>query len=245
MKNRLWLFGLAAMLISVASAQAHYPWLVIQKQKGKVRVNFYFEEAPRVGDGYYLDPFLKRAKTWIRTVDNPKPKKLTLKETKAVGKRGKKEIKLRWMSGELPVQRPRAVSMDCLWGVYTYGKQEILLHYYPRHIDVDKAKELNVLGPAPHLDAVLVPKWKGGALVVQLLWKGKPAANRPVRIGGPGKLFKNLQTDKEGKVSFIPKKTGLHIMRTYVQEDKKGKFQKRAYDAIRHHATLTINLPLR
>ncbi|MGF1580133.1 MAG: hypothetical protein ACFCD0_12290 [Gemmataceae bacterium] len=245
MKNRLWLVGLATLLISVTTVQAHYPWLVIRNEKGKAKVHFYFEEAPRVGDGYYLDPFLERAKTWVRTVDDPKPQKLILKETKSVGRRGKKELKLRWLSGDLSVKRPRAISMDCLWDVYTYGKQEILLHYYPRHIDVTNAKELDVLAGAPHLDAVLVPRWKGEALEVQLLWKGKPAANRPVRIGGPGKLFKNVRTDNNGKVSFTPKAKGLHIMRTYVQENEKGKFKSRAYDAIRHHATLTVNLPLK
>ncbi len=234
---RLSSIAVALQVVLMAQvASAHYLWLGLDAKGGdNGTINLYFEEGPRPGDGQYLDPFVERGKNWFRTADKPEPQSLELAEVKKDGKR--------WLSAELAVAGPRAVESYGKWGVYRYGQTDILLHYYARYLDVSSAEQLAPLASAKHLDIHIVPKVKGSEVQLQVLWKGEPAAKRPVYIRGAG-LNKNVTTDEKGIVSFEAEKAGQYTLRTYVELDQAGTDNDKAYQKVRHHGTLVMNLPL-
>ncbi|MCH7729324.1 MAG: hypothetical protein IH991_23030 [Planctomycetes bacterium] len=223
---------LVIALFSVSNAFAHYLWVTVDSS-GKT--NIYFEGGPGPGDGKYLDPFIERGKSWFRTANDPKPKELELQVTKKPGKR--------WLSAELPKGGDRAIEMYGKWGVFRYGNTDVLLHYYGRHLNVSSNESLKKLSSATHLDLDIVLTPTNDGLRLQVLWKGKPAAGRSVNLRGPG-LNKNLKTDDKGTASFKPEKSGRYTLRTSVEEDRVGKDDGKDFQKVRHHCTLTVNLPV-
>ncbi len=67
---------------------AHYMWVVIDSDENDRVANVYFEEMPKPVDGSYLDHFLGKEKTWIRTLTRPNPEPLNAQEVKRAGNRG-------------------------------------------------------------------------------------------------------------------------------------------------------------
>jgi len=228
---------LCALLMSATTATSHYLWLKIDSSaSGDGVANVYFEESPAPRDGRYLDPFLEQGKCWIRTVANPEPDKLQLTETKAEGKR--------WLVADLPASAPRSVSCYGKWGVYRYGNSDILLHYYARTMQLDDHEDLHELARAEHMDLDIVLHEFDGMLEARVLWHGKPAADRPMYIRGPKKFRKNVKTDAKGYVRFEPEEPGVYLLRTFVELDESGMEGEKAYESIRHHATMAIDIPL-
>ena len=226
-----------SLLFAMETASAHYLWLTLDGKAGENgTVNLYFEEGPRPGDGGYLDPFVRSGKTWIRAPVRDKPALLKLSEVKKPGQR--------WMSGELPAAGPRSIDSYGKFGVYRYGGTDVLLHYYARYLDVTSADQLRSLGRARQLALDIVAQWVDRELKAQVLWKGKPAAGRSVTVRGPG-VKQNLRTDDKGMIRFKPEERGQYTLRTNVEEpDRKGTDDGKKYDLTRHHATLTIKLPI-
>ena len=90
--------SLLVVALSSSTAWAHYLWVTVNAKTGENgTTNIYFEGGP--GDGQYLDPFIKRVKTWIRTAE--KPKALKIEVAKKPGKR--------WLTAKLPTKGPRSV----------------------------------------------------------------------------------------------------------------------------------------
>jgi hypothetical protein len=219
-----------------STAEAHYLWLNLDQKSGDHgTTNLYFEGGPGPGDGKYLDPFIERGTTWVRTIKNNKPVPLEMAVIKKPGKR--------WLASELKVDGPRCIDSFCKWGVYRYGKTDVLLHYYAKHFDAKSVADKNALARAEQLDLDIVPTFSEDGVELQVLWKGKPAAGRPFKLRGFGGLKKNLTTDEEGRVRFKPLASGFHSMRTSVDEpDNSGTFDGKDYDIARHHCSLTVNL---
>lgn len=224
-------FGLVS-----SAAEAHYLWIAIDKKTGDHgQANVYFEEGPAAGDGHYLDPFIENGKAWIRTGE--KPEEVKLAEIKTKGKR--------WMSGALPKDGPRCVSTSFKFGVYRYGKTDVLLNYYARNIDVKTNAELKQLESAKHLKLHIVPTVEDSTVTLQVMWQGKPATNCEMRLIGP-KFRKRTQTDENGQVTFKAETPGVYRMRTTINEpDKSGTDGGKEYSLTRHHSSLIINLPLK
>lgn len=238
MKRHLLILSTILLCLLAGSSQAHYPWMMVNKTKGKpTTATFYFEEAPRAGDGHYLDPFLKRGTVWIRTSADAEPTKFELKETKSPGKR--------WMEAKLPDYKALALDLNCKWGVYRYGKTDVLLHYYARSLDVKNSEEMAALAKAPHLKLNVIPKVGKDSVEIQVLWQGKPAKNAPIFVRGAQNLKANLRTDANGKASFKPKANGIVWFRAYVVEpNEKGTFEGKAYTEKRHHCSMTMSVRL-
>ncbi len=218
-----------------STAMAHYLWVTVDAKTGENgTTNIYFEGGPGPGDGQYLDPFIKRGKTWIRTAKKPKTLKLVV--AKKPGKR--------WLSASLPTSGPRSIDSFAMWGVYRYGKIDVLLHYYARHIEFTDSDSLKRLARAPQLDLEIVPQSIGASFKFQVLWHGKPLAGRPVAIRGAGGYKANLKTDSNGLASFPVAKAGRYTLNTNLDEpDKSGTQDGKTFDIKRHHGTLVINLP--
>ncbi len=221
------------MVVFFASvANAHYLWVIIRNGKA----NVIFEEAPYPRNGGYLGPFIKRGKTWIRTPDNMKPIPVEMKvATKA-------KPKQKWLISKESVKTPCAIESYGKFGTYSYKKTIVLLHYNARYLQVKSRDQLKTFARAKHLAIDIVPSLTKDAINLQVLWKGKPAANRPFYVRGPSR--KNTKTDPEGKV-FVPiSKPGVYTFRSYMELDESGTEEGKKYDKIRHHCTLTMRLPL-
>lgn len=237
MKKRIAISCLLNLTLLSGIAPAHYLWLTVDPKSGDHGTAvLVFEGGPSPGDGFYLDPFISRGTTWIRTAENNSPTVLKLDE--------QKKGELRWLSAELPAAGPRALDSYGQWGVYKYGDTDVLLHYHAKFLDVNSAAQLELLGRSKSLKLDIVPQPLKDSLQVQVLWDGKPAANRPMAVRGAGGLKENLKTDEKGVVSFTPDKPGRYTLHTSVDLDQDGSFEGKDYQLIRHHGTLVLNLPL-
>mgnify|MGYP006969359143 CR=1 FL=1 len=230
-------FCLGMIAIAERRVQAHFLWVAIDAKSGSNgRTNVYFEHGPAPGDGHYLDPFIKRGRTWLRTTDAEKPIELEMAVVEQPGKR--------WLSAALPHAGPRSIDSFGTFGVYAYGKTNVLLHYYARHLDVATRDELHQLASAPQMQLDVVPRYDGSNVEATVSWHGQPVAKRTVTVGGPKRFFEKLTTDDAGKVRITPKAGGAYRFHVFVEEDKGGTFEDMDYELIRHHATLIVNLPL-
>ncbi|MBT4864120.1 MAG: hypothetical protein HON53_03230 [Planctomycetaceae bacterium] len=235
--TRSFVLGLVAFGCLLSVASAHYLWITIDKKTGENgTTNIYFEGGPGPGDGHYLDPFIERGTTWIRTIDTPKSAVLKVTETKKPGKR--------WLSAELPVAAPRVIDSYAMWGVYTYGKTEVLLHYYSKNVDVSTAAEMNKIARSDKLTFDVAPSIDGETVTCQATWKGKPAPNCKINIRGPKKFNVNLSTDEGGRITFTAKDKGVYRVSTKFEENESGTQDDKKYDLRRHHFRMLMTLPL-
>lgn len=228
----------AATAFLPSNADAHYLWVKIDRDNGRHGTAIiYFEESPAAGDGHYLDPFLDSKTTWIRTVANIKPTRLPLHEQKSGTKK-------RWVAAPLSSKAPRSVDSYWKFGVYQYGKTNVLLHYYARYLDVDSHDDLHELGRADQMALDIVPHDLGDELELRVLWNGEPVADNIVHVRGPKKYKHNFTSDERGHVRLKIDADGEYSFRTSVKEQKSGKHENDEYESIRHNATLIMRLPL-
>lgn len=232
-------FALTLLIVSLLSTPmlAHYLWVTVDNKSGEHGiVNIYFEGGPGAGDGQYLDPFIKRGKTWVRTLKDDKAVEIKVADTTKEDKR--------WLSAELAKPGPRSVDMFGMWGVYRYGTTDVLLHYYARHIEADDHDDLHVLERAPHLNLDIVPHIEAGTMTLKVLWKGKPAADCTIAVRGPGGFKLSPKTNKFGVVSFKVENDGRYTFRTSVEQQESGTQDGKEFQLKRHHATLVMTLPI-
>ena len=234
---RKWLTVLAIYLAGCPlTASAHYLWLAIDHSAGPHgTMNLFFEEGPRPGDGHYLDPLVKRGQSWIRTSGSKDSQKLKMVEVKKPGKR--------WLSSKLPSGGPRVVESYGKFGVYRYGNTDVLLHYYAKNVDVPSLSQIGQFGRSANLKLDLVPSVSDKSLKLQLLWRGQPAAGRPVKVRGPSGFKQNLKTDDKGLVTFDVIRPGRYTVLTNVEEKKSGSDDGKSYAFIRHHSSLVFRVP--
>lgn len=224
------------LLLSVPTASAHYLWVTVDASSGEQgAMNLYFEGGASPGDGKYLDPFVNHGKSWLRTLDQEKATELEMVEVK--------KDKKRWLTSKLPSAGPRVIESYGKWGVYPYGKTDVLLHYYAKNFDVKAVEQLEKLGTSSNLKLDMRPSWSGKSLQLQVFWQGKPASKLSVSVRGPKGFKADLKTDDKGVVSFEPKDGGRYTLKTSVQEEKGGTDAGKEYQQIRHHATMLTTLP--
>ena len=145
------------------------------------------------------------------------------------------------------VQCRQTDAIECFvkWGVYRYGKTDVLLHYYAKHLNGPSAAAVERIRRAKKLDLDINVTCTELAAEVHVVWKGKPAVNRQVYVRGPERVRHKLTTDKNGRASFAVKKSGRYTFRTgVIERDKSGEFEGKQYTQFRHNGTLTVRLPL-
>ncbi|MCA9072158.1 MAG: hypothetical protein KDA84_24690 [Planctomycetaceae bacterium] len=217
-------------------AEAHYLWIGLEPKAGEHgTAHLYFEEGPTPGDGHYLDPFEKHGKMWVSTLKSGKPTPLKMSVSTKPGKK--------WLSAPLTEAGPRSVESYGKFGVYSYGKTEVLLHYYARYLDVQDHDDLHELGKTDELDLQIVPHDLGKKMELTVYWKGKPAKDVPLYLRGPDKFRMKLTTDQSGQVSFPVVGKGRYTCRTFVELKESGTDDGKDYELIRHHSSLTLDLP--
>ena len=75
-----------------------------------------------------------------------------------------------------------------------------------------------------------------------LKFKGQPLANAKVWFHAPNEWSKELSTNEEGIVSFNPLWKGQYVVECIYPEKNPGTFNGKDYEAIRHRATLSIDV---
>lgn len=221
------------LALLTSSAQAHFPWIKIEQKEGKHgTVLFYFEHAPKVGDGGYLDPFIQRGTFWLTTTDEESAE-IKLKDTK--------QEKLRWLQGELTKTSPRCVDLYTKWGVYRYGNTDTLLHYYARNIDARDAADVAKLAESKNLKLQLQPQFEGGELSVRATWEGKPLANQEITLRSPT-VAKNFTTNDDGVAVLPVDRAGNYGIRTKMVVKEGGEFLDKEYAEVHHHSTLLMHI---
>ena len=198
---------------------------------------FTLRKAPRRVMVTILVRFLRRRQRGFGLVKHIEPQQLPLMEKLA-------DAKKRWVVSPLPAQAPRSVDSYWLFGVYQYGKTNVLLHYYARYLDVDSHDDLHELGRADQMALDMVPHDLGDKLEVRVQWNGEPVAENVVHVRGPKGYKHNFTTDERGVVKLTIEAAGEYSFRTSVQEQKGGEHGKEKYEAIRHNATLIMRFPL-
>ena len=235
------MFKLAFVLLltfCAASSQAHYLWVTVEKTAaGPAAVKIYFEEGPGPGDGHYLDPIFMSNKTWVRTVEQPEPKTIAVEDIRVEDKNQ------RWLLATVTPAAPRSIDVYGKFGVYRYGKTDVLLHYYARTLDITAHDDLHELDRAEKTPLDIVPHDFGSQMTLTVRWHGEPASDRMIYIRGPKGFRKNMKTDENGQVEFKIEGQGRFTFRTNVEEDKQGQDGGKSYALIRHHATLVMRLP--
>lgn len=238
MIHRIIFAMLVGMTFTPVDVDAHYLWVKIDQKAGAHgTAQIFFEHSPSAGDGHYLDPFLETKTTWIRTVSDIQPKPIDLVEKKSGPEK-------RWVVSPLTSGSPRSVDSYWQFGVYQYGKTNVLLHYYARHLDVDSHEDLHELGRADQMALDMVPHDFGNKLEIRVLWHDKPVPDSIVHVRGPRGYKQNFTTDKRGVVRLTIGGEGEYSFRTSYQEQKAGELEEEKYEAIRHNATLIMSLPL-
>jgi len=228
--------AIVLVLAAPTLVRAHYLWITVTGQGDDRAVRLVFEESPRPGDGGYLDPIVKRGQSWLR---EPGAKTADLVKLPEVQRDGK-----RWLQAGVKDHRGNVAESYVKWGVYKYGKNHALLHYYARHIEVPKSGKYHPAGYS-----------KKFALQVDLLsaeptptlsasWRGMPLANYRLNVVGPRGFLGKQTTDARGRLELKDAQPGAYRVRVTITEpNQPGVFEGKKYDQIRHSATLTFTLP--
>ena len=172
---------------------------------------------------------------WLQTPGAEKAVKLEPKDTQ--------EGKLRWWKAEIETPAPRSIDVYTKWGVYRYGKNDTLLHYYARNVEAKTAEQLNALAESKNLGIQLQPRWEGSELQVRAVRDGKPMAKQQIKFRGPT-VSRNYTTDDNGVATIPIEKPGRYLLRTEVKlPDEAGSFKGKDYVQVHHHSTLILRLP--
>lgn len=150
----------------------------------------------------------------------------------------------------LPVKGFHEVVGVCRYGVVQHVESEpFLLNYY--------AKTFLGLDDWSHPPALFGSAWDKLPLEIvpvlpkkrqpqlRVLWQGKPLADAKVVLQVPGSEDAvEVKTDKDGIFPLTePKKGGLYGIRVGHKEDRKGEFDGKKYQEVRHYSTLVLAIP--
>jgi len=217
--NRLFA-SMIVLAFGTATAQAHFIWIVPDKQGTTAQVVFSDNPSP----------------------DNPKLLDKIAKTQLHVRHADKTELPLKWTKGKdalevaLPGNGPRTVGGVCEYGVVAKGDSgPFLLNYYAK---------AHVLGPLPSTSwerlTLEIVQAEGKFLV---LWQGKPLAGVEVLCCSPGQEEPEKRTtDKAGTFDLGNVKAGVCGILAKHTEAKQGEHDGKKYKEIRHYSTLVIQV---
>ncbi len=222
--------ALLALLLTAASAHAHFPWLAIDPDG---RVLHFFGEDP--GERTYgMPPSVAKAKIQL-----------------LAGDAEAREIEMEAVESDQFSGRRSSEAVGAgtaLRSQVTYGvRKDSRLDYYTLHLmgPLPKSREAYRNEPAPELSAQLVDTESG--VDVYVLLKGKPLADAKVRLynerGDDGGA---ATTDGEGRVSFTDEQVeaglnGIVVGRT--ENGEKGEIDGKPYEAVSRYLTATFADP--
>lgn len=208
--------------LALAAAQAHFVFVVPEKDGKSISVVFSDD----------LSPDEKVS------IDKIAGLKLT-------GRFGDgKSAPVEWKKAEhsltatLGTSEPRVVYGTIDYGVLAKGDTKpYLLKYHPKAVFAGATEKQATIGDAP-LEIVPV---LGAKPIFRVLAAGKPAAEVEVNVIGPDGNKKKHTTDKDGATPTI-EGTGRFGAYAKWNETKKGELDGKAYEEVRHYATLVVDV---
>lgn len=225
LRNPIMLTVLAAAIVSLATnaADAHFPWIVAKDGKAFV----YFGELAEPDDPDLLKN-LNGLKLVERAADGKTMEHELVVDDQALVAKAK-------LSDKSP-----AWSFDFTYGVLTRGKSSFLLRYYGKTFSSSNPSDWKPTSASRKLDFEIIPDLAGDTLKLQVLWKGKPAADTQVKASGPGLDETELQTDADGQVTLKLAGNGLYSIRARHVEAEAGELKGESYQDSRHYSTLVL-----
>lgn len=80
----------------------------------------------------------------------------------------------------------------------------------------------------------------GGKSAVEVLFEGKPLAGAKVVVHAPNGWDQDQKTDDGGRAAVSMPWRGQYVFEVIHKEAARGEFEGKAYEAVRHRATLTV-----
>jgi hypothetical protein len=227
--SRVILTSLAAML-ATGTVHAHFVWIALEsaKESADPSVYVYFGESASPDSSEFLDR-LTGLKAWRRGKEGEYVP-LTLDRTEHEG--------VSSLAARLP-PGTSCVEADCLYGVFSRGQKNMLLHYYAKSLTSTAGENL---ARSSKLDLDVVPRCSGGELELNVLCKGKPAAGAQVTLRPPAGDASEVEADAKGLATFKAPAPGKYEIRARVIEAASGEHDQEKYGEVRHYVTLTYLL---
>jgi uncharacterized GH25 family protein len=136
------------------------------------------------------------------------------------------------------------VAINTVRDVVDWSKSDIGIVrpvYYTSRAVVVGATETAVANLPAQAEVLITPAAQGKN-TFNVLFRGKPLANAKIFFHAPNEWSKELKTDADGAVTFDPLWKGQYIVECIYPEKVPGNFQGKAYEAIRHRATLAVDI---
>lgn len=227
MKSRFLMLLLTTMILLSQSSSvfAHFIWLV--NDNGVIQV--YFSESCEPGDAALLEK-VTAAKVWALS-----------KNTRA--EQPMKDVAITLASGQLSAKSPENVGIVGLshdYGVMTRGDKTFLLKYYAKTYSSPLPGEWKELSNAEKLPLEITPKWTGQELQLKVMWKGRPAKDAEITVGGCGLDQTVVKTDESGIALCKPTTSGQLSVRTKQEEKLEGMFEGKPFASVRSYSTLSL-----
>jgi uncharacterized GH25 family protein len=226
-----------SLIVWAASpVEAHFIWVTVDRSTGQPRVQVSFSETPEPGEAHLIKK-VSHTKAVVRS-DHGDAFPLKLK-TFEQGEHGS-------LVADLPFVPSFSIQATCDYGVFSRGEKPLLLQYYAKYVSfVSKSEVLSkeLVAQSP-LDIVpsLGPKQQ---IKLQIRWQGKPAKGAELTLLAPSSDSKSLTVDDEGQSEFGPTKNGIYAVRArWLEPDRSGERDGKAYHGTLHYATLTLDVPV-
>lgn len=230
MQTRLLLGVVAALLAAGSQAQAHFPWVAVEKD-GQVHV--WFSELAEPDNADLLDRITK-INVWTRS---------GMSEKQALGGLSKQAAD--GGGGALVAKAPSgtsAVSAAISYGVLDRGGDRFRLEYHAKYLD-GKAADFKALSRDEGLKFDLVPEKNDKAYDLTVLFDGKPAVGADVVIFDSTAAETKATTDGKGHVSAPITKPGLYSIRAKWVVKEAGKLGDQEYPQVNYYCTLALRVP--
>ena len=216
-----------AFLMLTSVSQAHFPWLVKDKEGKAV---LYFGE--NLADKTYKIPdSIASAKIFVTDAKG---------ESREVSTQRVESAELVGLVSTESIAQVAGISTEVTFGIYNGGR----LNYYCNHVDVN----------ATPVDPQPVPKSKQARLAAKVVatnsgidvfatWDGKPLKDVEIKLYcAEGHEEGSAKTDGEGKVSFTNKQVedGLNGIMFGNSVEESGELDGKPYTKAAHYLTTTF-----
>ncbi|MCP4782246.1 MAG: DUF4198 domain-containing protein [Fuerstiella sp.] len=225
---------LMAMFLS-STANAHFPWLVIGNDPGRVQI--YVSESAAPDKPEFLKNLVGVPVQQITAAGDTKELSTAVGETSLIATPLGNTASAFVLAGAgrvLPFHGKNTLMNSC-------GKT-----YCP-----SANGKWNTIDSSNHVELDIVPRVDGDKLTLQVLWHGKPAVDAELSLKGP--IFSNeviagqvsrvtAELNDKGEFSFTLPKSGLLSIRASYTEQTKGELDGKEYVRVRNNSTLALNL---
>ncbi len=225
--------ALFSLFLFPGSGRAHFIWLNLSTDDSP-RLMVYFGEAAEPGEPRLLAK-IAHTQAWTRSAEG------SIKALVLQKQAGAEPTSL---VADLDSSERVCVEATCDYGIYDRGAAPILLQYYAKHVCGDWTRRDAKLVRAERLALDVAPRLADNRLELEVLYRGQPAAEREVVVVDPKGKSHELKTDGNGHVALVAPESGRYAVRAgYIEPDKSGQREGKAYAQTWHYCTLSFDLP--